>query len=181
MGAGGRRGAGARARLPVAADTGGRSGGEINPRLPASPLIRARGRRPATDPPVRARVCAQPAPWSIPSAQAGAWLGAVGDTSRAMDPTDHPADVVVVGAGVAGLACARFLDDAGFDVRVLERSSRVGGRIGTDMVDGYRCDRGFMWLDGSNPDVRAAVGVAALNPRPIERGMVLAPPEGGRV
>ncbi len=98
-----------------------------------------------------------------------------------MDPTDHPADVAVVGAGVAGLTCARALDDAGLDVRVLERSSRVGGRIGTDVVDGYRCDRGFMWLDGGHPDVRSALDVAALNPRPIERGMVLAHPEGYRI
>jgi phytoene dehydrogenase-like protein len=49
------------------------------------------------------------------------------------------------------------------------------------VVDGFRCDRGFMWLDGSNPDLRAAVDVAALNPRPIERGMVLAHPEGYRI
>jgi phytoene dehydrogenase-like protein len=98
-----------------------------------------------------------------------------------MDPTAHPADVAVVGAGVAGLACARVLDELGFEVRVLERSSRVGGRIGTDVVDGYRCDRGFMWLDGGNPDVRSALDVAALNPRPIERGMVLAHPEGYRI
>jgi phytoene dehydrogenase-like protein len=98
-----------------------------------------------------------------------------------MDPTDHLADVAVIGAGVAGLACARSLDEAGFEVRVLERSSRVGGRIGTDVVDGYRCDRGFMWLDGAHPDVREALDVAALNPRPIERGMVLAHPEGYRI
>jgi phytoene dehydrogenase-like protein len=98
-----------------------------------------------------------------------------------MDPTDHLADVAVIGAGVAGLACARSLDEAGFEVRVLERSSRVGGRVGTDVVDGYRCDRGFMWLDGAHPDVREALDVAALNPRPIERGMVLAHPEGYRI
>jgi phytoene dehydrogenase-like protein len=89
--------------------------------------------------------------------------------------------VAVIGAGVAGLSCARSLDEAGFEVRVLERSSRVGGRVGTDVVDGYRCDRGFMWLDGANPDVREALDVAALNPRPIERGMVLAHPEGYRI
>ena len=98
-----------------------------------------------------------------------------------MDPTDPHADVAVIGAGLAGLACARALDDAGFEVRVLERSGRVGGRVGTDVVDGYRCDRGFMWLDGAHPDVREALDVAALNPRPIERGMVLAHPEGYRI
>ncbi|MCW2806298.1 MAG: FAD-dependent oxidoreductase [Marmoricola sp.] len=94
-----------------------------------------------------------------------------------MDATD----VAVIGAGVAGLTCARALEESGVSVRVLERSPRVGGRVGTDVVDGFRCDRGFQWLDAANPDVRASVDVAALNPRAVERGMVLAHPDGYRV
>ena len=89
--------------------------------------------------------------------------------------------MAVIGAGIAGLTCARALEKSGFSVRVLERSARVGGRVGTDVVDGYRCDRGFQWLNVGHPDLRAAVDVAALNPRPIERGMVLAHPEGYRI
>lgn len=94
-----------------------------------------------------------------------------------MDATD----VAVIGAGVAGLACARALEESGVSVRVLERSARVGGRVGTDLVDGFRCDRGFQWLDVGALDVRRSVDAAALNPRPIERGMVLAHPEGYRI
>src|SRR6195952_3833704 len=94
-----------------------------------------------------------------------------------MDATD----VAVIGAGVAGLACARALEQSGLHVRVLERSARVGGRVGTDVIDGFRCDRGFQWLNAGNPDVRESVDVAALNPRPIERGMVLPPPGGCRI
>ena len=94
-----------------------------------------------------------------------------------MDATD----VAVIGAGVAGLACARALEQSGLHVRVLERSARVGGRVGTDLIDGFRCDRGFQWINAAHPDVRAAIDVAALNPRPIEPGMVLAHPEGYRI
>jgi glycine/D-amino acid oxidase-like deaminating enzyme len=100
----------------------------------------------------------------------------------AADPiADSIADVAVIGAGLAGLTCARNLENAGLAVRVLERSDRVGGRIGSDVIDGYRVDRGFMWLDAAHPDVRAVLDVAALNPRPIERGMVLAHAEGYRI
>jgi phytoene dehydrogenase-like protein len=94
-----------------------------------------------------------------------------------MDATD----VAVIGAGVAGLTCARALEESGLSVRVLERSARVGGRVGTDLVDGFRCDRGFQWLNAGDPDIRESVDVAALNPRPIERGMVLAHPDGYRI
>lgn len=90
-------------------------------------------------------------------------------------------DVAVIGAGVAGLTCARALEKSGLSVRVLERSARVGGRVGTDLINGFRCDRGFQWLNAGNADVRESVDVAALNPRPIERGIVLAHPEGYRV
>ena len=94
-----------------------------------------------------------------------------------MDATD----VAVIGAGLAGLTCARALEESGFSVRVLERSRRVGGRIGTDVIDGFRCDRGFMWLNAGHPAIREAVDVAALNPRTVERGVVLAHPEGYRI
>lgn len=94
-----------------------------------------------------------------------------------MDATD----VAVIGTGLSGLICARALEESGKSVRVLESTGRVGGRVGTDRVDGYRCDRGLQWLDSSDPDVLAEVDVSSLNPRPIQPGVVLAHPEGYRI
>ncbi|MEU8622148.1 NAD(P)/FAD-dependent oxidoreductase [Streptomyces sp. NPDC048623] len=51
------------------------------------------------------------------------------------------ADVVVVGAGIAGLATAHQLAGAGLSVTVLEAAPHVGGRMATDTVDGFRLDR----------------------------------------
>jgi len=50
--------------------------------------------------------------------------------------------VVVVGAGMAGLAAAYRLRKAGVDVTVLESSGHVGGRVGTESRDGYMIERG---------------------------------------
>lgn len=52
-------------------------------------------------------------------------------------------DVIVVGAGMAGLAAALALVDAGLRVRVLEREEAPGGRVRSDVVDGFTIDRGF--------------------------------------
>jgi phytoene dehydrogenase-like protein len=76
------------------------------------------------------------------------------------------ADVVIVGAGLAGLTCALRLTAAGRSVVVLEASDGVGGRVRTDMVDGFRLDRGFQvlltgypaarrWFDYEKLDLRA--------------------------
>ena len=46
-------------------------------------------------------------------------------------------DVVIVGAGLAGLACAQDLVRAGIDCQVLEASDGVGGRVRTDKIDGF--------------------------------------------
>ena len=73
-----------------------------------------------------------------------------------------PVVVVVVGAGAAGLACALTLVRAGVPVRVFEAGERVGGRIATDAVHGFRCDRGFQVLVDSYPEARALLDYRAL-------------------
>ncbi len=83
-------------------------------------------------------------------------------------------EVVVVGAGLAGLACAVRLDGAGLEVAVLERSPRVGGRVGTDLVDGFSCDRGFQLLNPSYPEARRVLDLAALRLQPLPGAVVVA-------
>ncbi|MDE1854670.1 MAG: NAD(P)-binding protein, partial [Thaumarchaeota archaeon] len=67
-------------------------------------------------------------------------------------------DVIVVGAGLAGLRAAQVLTRRGVDVVVLDGADRAGGRIATDVVDGFRLDRGFQVLNTSYPALRAAFG-----------------------
>ncbi|MDA3016341.1 MAG: FAD-dependent oxidoreductase, partial [Actinomycetota bacterium] len=56
------------------------------------------------------------------------------------------APVVIVGAGLAGLACATTLVRRGVDAIIIEASDAVGGRVRTDRVDGFLLDRGFQVL-----------------------------------
>jgi len=64
-------------------------------------------------------------------------------------------DVVVAGAGLAGLRCAELLKDAGLDVVVLEARDRVGGRTHSDDVDGARIDLGAQWLGAGQERLKA--------------------------
>lgn len=83
----------------------------------------------------------------------------------------HDTDVAVVGAGMAGLQAARALTRAGLEVRVLESSDAVGGRIRTDVVDGFLIDRGFQLLNPGYPAVKRTVDVAALRLHPFPAGV----------
>ncbi len=82
-------------------------------------------------------------------------------------PDDLPreVDVVVVGAGLAGLSAARTLVEGGRSVAVLEASDGVGGRVRTDLVDGFRLDRGFQVLLTAYPEVERQLDVDALELR----------------
>ena len=80
-------------------------------------------------------------------------------------------DVVIVGAGVAGLRAAQVLSAAGLEVAVLEAGDRVGGRVATDHRDGFTLDRGFQVLNPAYPELRRAVDVAALGLRAFRPGV----------
>lgn len=67
------------------------------------------------------------------------------------------ADVVVVGAGLAGVACARELQRAGLDVRVLDRGHRPGGRMASRRLWDRPTDLGASYLTASDPDFAAVV------------------------
>lgn len=82
-------------------------------------------------------------------------------------------DVVVVGAGLAGLAAARLLHAAGRSVAVLEASDGVGGRVRTDTVDSFRLDRGFQVLLTAYPEVTNALDAGALALRRFDPGALV--------
>ena len=81
--------------------------------------------------------------------------------------------VIVVGAGLAGLACASDLVAAGAAVRVLEAGDAVGGRMRTDRQSGFLLDRGFQVFNTSYPQVRRRIDLRALQLRPFTPGMLL--------
>ncbi len=83
------------------------------------------------------------------------------------------ADVVVIGAGLAGLRAARVLTAAGRTVIVLEAQDRVGGRVRTDKVSGFLVDRGFQLLNPRYPEVRAALDIGPLHLHAFGRGVAV--------
>jgi phytoene dehydrogenase-like protein len=74
--------------------------------------------------------------------------------------SDSP--IVIVGAGAAGLACARVLQQRGLPYLVVDGADRVGGRLATDHVDGFALDRGFQILLTSYPEVKRFLDLPRL-------------------
>ena len=63
-------------------------------------------------------------------------------------------EVTVIGAGLAGISAALTLQGAGRSVRVIESSDRVGGRVATDVIDGFTLDRGFQLINSQYPELK---------------------------
>jgi phytoene dehydrogenase-like protein len=71
-------------------------------------------------------------------------------------------DVLIVGAGLAGLACGRHLADAGVSFQMIEASDGIGGRVRTDEFDGFLLDRGFQVLLTAYPEAQRTLDYHAL-------------------
>ena len=61
---------------------------------------------------------------------------------------------VVIGGGLAGLSAALTLQEAGEEVELYEASDGIGGRVRSDYLDGYICDRGFQLINAGYPELK---------------------------
>jgi phytoene dehydrogenase-like protein len=82
-------------------------------------------------------------------------------------------EVVIIGAGLAGLSCALSLESAGIQVTLLEATDRPGGRVSTDLVEGFRLDRGFQVLLTAYPEATRLLNYDALQLKNFEPGALV--------
>lgn len=82
-------------------------------------------------------------------------------------------DVIIVGAGVAGLSAALYLQNEGLSVKLFEAADKAGGRVRTDRVEGFLLDRGFQVLLSAYPEVKRLIDYDALNARPFYPGVMV--------
>lgn len=81
--------------------------------------------------------------------------------------------ILIVGAGVAGLCCARDLLRNGYSVTLLEASDAVGGRVRSDEREGFVLDHGFQVLFDAYPAARRQLDLAALDLRYFDPGAIV--------
>ena len=81
--------------------------------------------------------------------------------------------IVIVGAGLAGLTCAKVLRERGAEVAVFEASDDIGGRVRTDERDGFLLDRGFQVYFTSYPVARRHLDYGRLDFREFDPGAIV--------
>lgn len=79
-------------------------------------------------------------------------------------------DIVIIGGGLSGLSAALELEKFNLKILVLEKEDRVGGRVKTDSVDGFRLDRGFQVYLSDYPDGKDILDYAALDLKAFKSG-----------
>jgi phytoene dehydrogenase-like protein len=82
-------------------------------------------------------------------------------------------EVAIIGAGLAGLSCALSLEAAGLSVSLLEASDAPGGRVRTDLVDGFLLDRGFQVMLTAYPEAERLLDYGALQLKPYQPGALV--------
>ncbi len=81
--------------------------------------------------------------------------------------------VIIVGAGLSGLCCARTLQRAGISAVIYEASDGIGGRVRTDCVGGFLLDRGFQVLLTAYPAIRQEIDLTNLGLRSFAPGALI--------
>lgn len=79
-------------------------------------------------------------------------------------------DVIIIGAGVSGLTCAKYLNDYGIKNILIEAADEVGGRVRTDEVAGFKLDRGFQILLTAYPEAERLLNYNLLHLRAFRSG-----------
>ena len=85
--------------------------------------------------------------------------------------SDRP-HIIVVGAGLSGLAASLEVERLGGSVTILERTNAIGGRVKTDLVNGFLLDHGFQVLLTSYPELKRLHILNSLNLRAFQSGAV---------
>jgi protoporphyrinogen oxidase len=81
--------------------------------------------------------------------------------------------ITIIGAGISGLIAAIELEKSGFNPIVIEASDRVGGRVKTDVVDGFQLDHGFQVLLEAYPKANKYLNYEALELQKLLPGAVI--------
>ncbi|RYF77101.1 MAG: FAD-dependent oxidoreductase [Cytophagaceae bacterium] len=81
--------------------------------------------------------------------------------------------IVIIGAGMAGLTCANYLHQKGRNVLLLDAQNVPGGRVRTDVVDGFRLDRGFQILLTAYPEAQRLLNYTALDLKSFRSGAAI--------
>ena len=71
--------------------------------------------------------------------------------------------ITIIGGGISGLTAAVYLHQKNYKVQILEATDRVGGRIKTDCIEGFKLDRGFQVLLTDYPETKALLDYNKLN------------------
>ena len=81
--------------------------------------------------------------------------------------------IYIIGAGVSGLIAAKVLENNGYAPVILEATYRAGGRVKTDLIDGFQLDHGFQVLLSSYPAAQKYLDFKALELQELRSGAVI--------